>query len=294
MKFKHLLLGIAATSATVMVSCSSTEGYDTITEESFLNCYAVVTDITQPGNETVCTPVTIKWTANWTQLKGEALITGLNVGANYSSLTIMDVPWQMPAWGEAKAAAPSATFATGAPASVTDFSMSWLDRNDFCVAIGTWDPGLVFSLVLDGRYKVVGSRSPIALAGTITSTPENGNAFTTKKALCSFVLDFATRTCELRLVNIQFSQLMPQMSQMAFPGIPFTIADDGKTLNLNCESLIPTIGNTPYPSFPITRLTAKVVPGQGADFSFVCTVKDEPYTVTGSVDYTSYDEAIAN
>lgn len=277
-------------------SCSNgNDNIDTVYEQSFLNCYAVVTDITDPAQMTVSSPVTIKWTTNWTQLKAEGTISGLTIGgATYPTITLSDLPWTMNQWCVASSSAPTTSIASGTPSAVTNFSLSWLDRLDFGYAVGNYDPGLVFSFVLDGKYKIEGSRSPIVLAGTIESVPAEGPMFTSTKPLYSFVFDFSKRLAEIRLANIQFSDIMPQMSLMTFPGIPFTISPDGKKLFLQTESLIPCIGDTPYPNFPITQLSATVTPGQGADLDFVCTFRDMPYNISVKADYTSYTDAISN
>lgn len=294
MKIKSILIAGAATMASMLASCSSDTPHDTIYEQSFLNCYAIVTDLNNPDAMTISTPVTMKWTTNWTKMTAEATISGLNINnAVYPTITVSDVPWGAGQWNTARSTNPAASLSTGAPALISDFTLSWLDRLDFGMAIGNYDPGLTYSFIIDGRYKVEGSRSPIALGGLTESVPREGVSFTTTKALYSFVFDFSTRLVELRLVNIQFSDMMPQMSQMSFPGIPFTVNTDG-SFSLQCESLIPCIGTTPYPSFPITDLKATVTPGTGATLKFVCTFKEMPYDVTVTLDYTSYQDAISN
>lgn len=295
MKLKSFLLFGVVCAAVTLTSCDkSNDNIDTIYEQSFMNCYAVVTDMMNPTNQTVSTPITMKWTTNWTKFTAEGTIAGLKLdGSTYPTITVSNIPWTATTWCTASAASPQATLTTGTPALISEFKLEWLDRLDFGMAIGAYDPGMTFSFVLDGRYKVVGSRAPIVLAGTTTSVPAEGPEFSTGKAVYSFMLDFEKRTAEIRLVNIQFSSMMPQMSQMSFPGVPFTIAEDGKTINLQCESLIPSIGTTPYPTFPITQLSGTITPGTGAKLEFVCTYKDVPFTVTADINYTSYQDAIA-
>lgn len=294
MNANKLLFGTALAVAFTLSSCSDDNNTDTIYEQSFMNCYAIVTDLTSSEPATVSTPVTWKWTTNWTQMTATGTVSGLTIGGStFPTLTISDVSWSFDQWCVASASNPQVSLSTGTPTNITAFRLAWLDRLDFGAAIGGYDPGLTFSFVIDGKYKVEGSRAPLVLAGTTVSTPAEGNAFSTSKAIYSFVPDFSKLLAEIRLANIQFSDMMPQMSLMTFPGIPFTFDNDG-TLHFEAESLVPCIGDTPYPNFPITQLTATIRPGKGGEISFVCTFKDVPYTIHADIDYTSYNDIIKN
>jgi hypothetical protein len=285
---------VAAMSAFMTLSlpsCNSGDAPDTITEQTFQQCYAIVTD-TQGLTKSASTPVTIKLTLNWSQLTASATITGLEIGSStYPMLTISDAKWnaENSGWCYTSTSNPTASLPTGS-VSVSDFSFRWLDRLDFATVLSdTYDPGLAFSFTIDGRYRVVGSRNPIVLCGT-TSTLKAGatEPYTTEQSYYSVKLDFSTNKATISIYNCCFADGMPTFDNMTFEGIDFTVADTG-VISMSAAQIEPKLATVPQPSFPVTNLSATLTPGSGMTLQYVCTVMGTPYTANVTLDYTSYD-----
>lgn len=281
--------------AMTLASCNDdNKGNDTIYEQSFLGCFATVTDLQNPTNQTIAKSITMKLTTNWTQQTCEIMMNGLTVGAQaYSQLNFDNMKWKQDGWSEITTETPKVSSSTGIAPMVSDFEMKWLDRIDLAhvSAVGVYTPALEFSFIIDGRYKVVGSRQPLVFGGSTTASA-NGASFTQTKSLYSIALDFENRQASIRIANAQFADNMPSMGMMEFAGIPFTIADEGEDIILDCAELVPSISGTPYPAFPITALRGKLEVGDGLDLSFNCGVRGTTYTVVVDVDYTSYNDAL--
>ena len=290
------LLVIFALLALTMVSCSddNKNGNDTIYEQSFMGCFATVTDLQNPTNQTVSKSITMKLTTNWTKSTCELVMTGLSIGSqSYPSLQFTGMSWKNSGWSEITTANPRVDSASGVAPMVTEFEFEWLDRIDLgtSVNVGAYVPALEFSFIIDGKYKVEGSRQPLVFGGT-TTAKANGNSFTSTKSLYSITLDFENRQAAIRIANAQFAENMPSLGVMEFSGIPFTMAEDGEKIILNCEALVPSISGTPYPDFPITALHGEIEIGDGMDLDFICGFRGVPYQVEVDVDYTSYKDAI--
>lgn len=296
---KSTLLLIAVALGFTLTSCNNDPNeHETVTQQSLLNCYAVVTDLENGGTITnICTPVVIKFWLNWTTGSAEANITGLKLGdQTYPQITLENMPWGSgdDGWGNIMTKTPAvAQSPSGITPAVTDFNLRWVDRMDFTPFIGIYDPGCYFSFIIDNRYQVIGSRQPFVLAGMTKTTDPEGNVFETLKPVYSVGLDFNSGKAKIAITNARFVNDMPPMSMM-FADIPFTIKDGGTRILLESASLIPSVGESPQPNFPITGLQATIVPGSGMTLNFECDYRKQvKYTVNVNVDYTNYKDAMS-
>ena len=294
---KSALLLIIALLGVGVVSCDpGDDNTETITAQSFQSCYAIVNDLEDSSNQTVCTSVVIQLTLNWNRGTAEASMTGLSIGGQtYPVVKIKDMQWgvQDGDWGFINCKTPTMeTSASGVTPAITDFNLRWLDRLDFAPFVGIYDPGCEFSFIIDGRYLVVGSRQPFVLAGETSSTDDEGNVFQTLRSVYTVGLDFKNRTATIAITQAQFVDLMPMLT-MKFENIPFTIVDAGKRIILDADELIPSMSGTPQPEFPISNLHADITPGTGMSLTFQCDYrKKKVYTVRANVDYSNYKTAM--
>lgn len=263
---------------------------DIVTEQTFLRCYAVVTDL-QNGNQSVCTPVTIKLELNWTNAMGTAVFSGLSLnGSAYPNLTLSDMKWTIASdkWSEIILANPQAGLSTQTQVSITDLKMRWLDRLDFADYVGAYDPALEFTFVIDGRFKVCGSRAPMFLSGTTATTNPNGESFFTSKTGYVFSFDAATQVANLNITKAAFADKMPALN-IDFIEMPMAFEADGSLVVRN-YSLIPEIGGTPQPSYAISDVNIYLTPGKGGTISFKCDFRGQvTYQVDAKVDFDSYN-----
>lgn len=296
--FRFPIIAIMAVMAMVVSSCNTDGGDDdVIYEQGLLGCYAMVTDMqtntTQP--QQIVSPITIKLQINWTKQKGSAWINGLKIGGmTYPTIYLSDFKWDIASnsWCYVKEAPAVVDSPTGITPTIKEFQLKWIDRLDLSQTLGTYDPGCAFSFIVDGRYRVEGSRQPIILGSKTTSTSPTGESFISQRTLYSVQLDFEKRTANIGIVQANFASAMPEMNMM-FKNIPFTVEDYGRVIRLEKADLIPEIENTPQPEFPISSLKAELKPGTGMELNFNCNLRNKAlYKVEAIVDYTSYKEAI--
>lgn len=80
-------------------------------------------------------------------------------------------------------------------------------------------------------------------------------------------IDVPTMTATLDIEGAKFADMMPSMD-MQFGDIPVTVNNSG--YELECESLVPTIGSVPYPDYVITNLVGVVNFTSGMKLGFDC------------------------
>ncbi len=290
---KYLKFGSVMTvalAALTFTSCEEEAQNDTISEQSFLRCYAVMTD-KQALTQNIANPVTIKLELNWTQATAVATINGL---PGYSTLTVSDMKWGIDddKWSEIDQDIVTAKTATGTPVTISDFEMKWFDRLEFAETVGEYDPALEFSFNLDNRYTVAGSRAPFYVTGKTVSTPADGAAYTYDQSIYATGFDFTNKTAAISITGAKFDKNMPAMN-ISFTKIPFTMDNEGKVY-MSIASITPTLtdSNAPFNDFPVTDLRAEIEPGNGMDLSFKCNFRGTIYTVKCDLDFTSYLQVI--
>lgn len=127
-------------------------------------------------------------------------------------------------------------------------------------------------------------------AGTTVTAPINDpdNTYTSTIGTYRFSIDEKSQTATLYIKNANFLQGMPQLGEMAFPGISYQVthadasnpASTIAKINFSCDALTPEIAGRPFPAFPISALNATMNPGKSLVVSFICTYRGTPYNVT--------------
>lgn len=292
---KILCAAAAVALAFGAVSCSKDNDPDTIYQHVIPDCYAVVTDLQSASQPTVSSSMTMRMLVNWTTMKADVTLSGLQIGgANYPTLAIDGASWNLTSddWRHISASQTVATLASGASMTVSNFKVDWFDRLDFIPIAGAYDPGLSFSMLLDGRYSIRGSRNPFILTGT-TETLKEGETtpYVTDQSIYVTKLDFNTGLATIGITNCCFAAGMPVFDNMTYEGIHFAIADNG-TITLSADALIPSLAGTPQPRFPISDLSGTIVPAEGMTLDYTCTVMGTPYRAKVRLDYKSYTQQL--
>ncbi len=288
-KFSSLaIIALAATFS--FTSCDDDIQQDTISEQSFLQCYAVVSDLQTGIVTSVEEPITIKLTLNWNKAIADLQITGLS---DYSRITMNNVPWtinQQSGWSEIDADIVNANNTGGQLLAVSDFEMEWLDRLDLAEYLSNYDPALEFSFTVDNRYVISGSRAPFYMTGTTVANSPAGEAFTNQISLYATAIDYKNRTATITIKGAKFAQGMPALD-IELPNIPVTFDDDGD-VEMQADNLIPTMNGAQVPSFPISNLYGKIEPGDDMELKFNCSFAGANYSVVATLDFTSYVDVI--
>lgn len=289
---KHLtkiaLMALIVASAT---SCNSGEEPDTKTIQSFTNCYAVVTD-TQTGEVTVSEPVTIGLLVNFTQQTTETSFSGFKLGGQtYPILTLTDAQWTTNTlWAYTTTGAPNATLTTNQPTSVSGYSFTWSDRMDMPdLPFNSYDPALVYSMDIDGRYHLEGSRTPFNLWGTTTASSEGVADYTSPVTNIIVTPDFKASTVTILILKANFASGMPSLN-IQLDDIPMKFVDGGKSFSFAAESLIPTMEGAPVPSFPVSNVSGTINPKTGMQLEFGVLFRGTPYTVKTTLTNFGYRE----
>ncbi|MDE6098416.1 MAG: hypothetical protein K2G24_05970 [Muribaculaceae bacterium] len=215
----------------------------------------------------------------------EVTIQGLRVpgGTQYPAVKLSEVPFKVEKDGTRLLEGtnlPSAISGFASAPLFTSFRLSVFDR-----IIGEYYyPVASISFTIDGRYHGVSTIPTQVFQGTTVTTDANGQSFSNTDPIYVLELDVQKMTASLTINGAKFVQQMPAQT-MSFTEIPFTISDNGVVTIEKSGEIIPTIGNTPYPSFPITGFKAVFTIGTGMNLDFVCSVKGEPYTVNAQLPF---------
>lgn len=170
--------------------------------------------------------------------------------------------------------------------TVTDryFDSSYRPTNDITMA-KYYVPVISVIYTIDGKYRVVSGPVDQLFRGTTVTTDPAGNSFSNSDPYYILALDMESKTAKLTLNQVQFVQAMPAMSNMTFANLPFTIGNNGVITIEKSETTVPTIGDVPYPSFPITNLKATYNLAEGMDLDFNCDVKGQPHSVSAKLPF---------
>ena len=270
---------------------------DTITEQGFNNCFAVIKDNQGIEPTRVISPVSIGYLLNWTKAKCDAAISGLSLGnQNLPLITLSDMTWSVDSdgWGKIDVESPKQSAGNVASAPIiSDFEFEWLFRLDLSNVTNEYDPVGSFEFELDNRYSVAGSRQPSYLGGTTTVTCPQVDPFSYNDATYTFELDFTKMTAKLYINKAKFNADMPSLN-MTFSDIPFTFGNDLGSFELRTAQLTPEMAGRPMPRFPITNFSATVYPGHTTTLSFDCTPETMPmqFHVSASVNGEDYSAAL--
>lgn len=151
--------------------------------------------------------------------------------------------------------------------------LKFLTRVDFTSST-TWKNNYVYELSfsVNGKYKVTVFPTVMTFFGTtrVTNTSTN-TIFQTTDTRYAVTYDINKKKATIDLTGAKFLANMPAMN-MTFADIDFH--NDASSIWLEKDALTPSTVNggviTPYPNFPITNLTANIIPLGAAGLNFDC------------------------
>lgn len=297
-KLKNFMLLAVLTMTAVSCEKNDNPDNDTITQQTLGNCYAVFTTPTDAQTYKVATPITFNVRLNYTRGTSEISITGLAYeNAIIPMLTLYDVPWMMnPETKWATVSAMEILPKTNAGNyKISNFTLSFLDRLELATIIDDYDPAVRYSFTLTDLnsgavYNITGSRGATNYAGYTTSTLKGTTQeYKTHITMYDLSLNFKTMQATLYLKNAKFIEGMPAMN-MVFSNIPFSFAGSPNLIAIEAKSIIPEVGGTPMPGFPVTNFSAILAPGSTLGINFDCTPSTMPgvFEVKASLNPESY------
>lgn len=118
-----------------------------------------------------------------------------------------------------------------------------------------YSPLIHISYTVDNTHLVTVTPQTCYYFGKLTSVNKTtGESYVHLNVAAVVTFEPRKGTASINLKGIKFVNEMPRALDMLFPGISFSTNVEG--YKLACESLIPTINKDPFPSYPITNLTA--------------------------------------
>lgn len=267
-KFICRILGIILIGS-LAVSCNKNESgdKDVITEQSFAGCFSSVSDFSTQG-QTLYTGTGYQLRINYTRLTGDLLVSGLKLTSSlqFPDFTIKDIPFKAMNDGWFEFAGTNIVPEIPGFAHVPTFNsvrIRLLQRD----IDNHYLPAVLIRFEIDGHYVVVSSFEEQVLFGKTESTPIDGNTFTTGETSYLLKLNPAKRTADIVMVGSKFAENMPSFD-ITLPDVPFAVA--GNKIVFSTAALTPSIGGTPYPSFPITNLEGELDLSEGLEMEFNC------------------------
>lgn len=276
-RIKTILLGaVAVAGASTMTSCLSDNDDNTSStvQLTYANCFNAVTD-RSTGEVNIFTgpkyTFTLKTFANGTStLK----ITMTNVKlADGESLISLDLP-ELPVTVPTDITKPNTVSGRDiVPTNMVSseivfdyinvkFLLRYLENNrqSFVYAV---------EYSVNGKYNVVTFPTTAFYYARTTSAPaDGGTPFVTTDPRYAVTFNPDKKTATIDITGAKFIENMPAMN-MTFGNVPFGCV--GNSIEMNAESLTPTIQGVEYPGYPITSLRSKVTPAEVGSLSFTCT-----------------------
>lgn len=274
---------VAAAVCLGLSSCSTDGGSeDTIVQYPLTGCFARIYDA-DTQSATYIQSVNYTLLLNYSKATGEINLTGLNLpgGAQYPAITIKDVPAAgVNGWTILSKDHPAVSVTGfGTVPSFRDFTLRLFDRY-----LGdAYVPGVAISYTVDDRYRVFSAREGQIAVGTTVSTAPDGSSYTNEEAVIGLAFDTKTQLLEIQMSGAQFASNMPAQN-IVMSKIPFTMTDAG-VANFSIASLVPSIGSTPYPDYPISNLQGSYDFAKGLDLRFTCTLGPKAYDVVADAKY---------
>ena len=267
---KLFKLFFASMLAVVMTSCLG-DPNNTITQDFSPYCLSYVYD-TATGDNVVTSGATYQLVNNIDKGTIDIDISGVKMpDGTYIAFDVKGTRYSYNDQGAMTLYVPSTSFlAGGATRSVTDLRMEYYSRY-----LGNQSfPMLRLSYMIDSRYFVRVIYSPAYYWGTTTVTDQDGNVFTNtdQTSFYGVQFDVDTKKASFAALGAKFAQGMPSLN-MVFKDIDYTLDYSG--YKLTKAELIPTIGDTPYPSYKITDFKMEGYWGGVQYVSFTCTIDTE-------------------
>ncbi|MDE5682617.1 MAG: hypothetical protein K2I39_00210 [Muribaculaceae bacterium] len=273
--FKVIL--VAALLAVGMSSCFGGDD-DTTRSASIMNCFASVESFAD-RQTTGFSGLSYDIKLNYTKGTAEVSINNFKLpdGTSYSSVKLSDMKFSINKEGWIEITQSSIL----AEAGDTDIQLSSVDIRlcDRPTSEGSL-LGFFARYVVDAKYSVLSASAKQVQFGKTTSTSSAGQYETTA---VDYVLGFnaVDGAVNILMKNCRFVENMPAMN-ILLEKVPFTVS--GSTASFNVSSIVPKIGDTPFPGFTIENLSGYYDFSSGFVASFKCTPETMPLAFTVNID----------
>ncbi len=166
---------------------------------------------------------------------------------------------------------------TATPYTFSDLEIVWRETTD--IDGGKYE-GFSMEYTVDNNMHVtVLPYETMYTGSTETVNVTAGSTFTSTSTIYTVTLRPATFTADIVVSKAAFAANMPALGDMLFPGVTLKLENGG--FKMSCESLIPSIGGTPYPRFQITNLSGDCDLSDDMELVFDC---QKVFTVTADLD----------
>ncbi|MDE6120254.1 MAG: hypothetical protein K2F63_00540 [Muribaculaceae bacterium] len=234
-----------------------------------LNNFITMSDDLTDGTKSYGTEVGYEIRFNFTTMKAIVMINKLTLpdGMVYPSLTLADIPIKIEKDGAIKLDGENIT-----PSGNGLLSVPYFDKVEFYFYERLFEdlyyPAATFEFVINGKYRMISTYAKQMLYGKLVSESEEGNKFKTSDPYYFFDINPATRTANITLHQVRFVQQMSRPLDIDLKNVPFLM--DGEKLKFDLESIVPTIGDSPYPDYVLTNVKGEMDLTEGFSMEFTC------------------------
>lgn len=265
---KFFKLFLVSCAVVAMAASCTPSSSDVITTQAVSGCFTYSEDLTTGATKGV-NGVGYTIELNYTKGTANVKISNLSVaeGVSYPTVTLQDMPFTLSekGWLTISGKNVAATPAAAAPLfNSVEFKM--LER----AVSNNYYFNIYGVLEVDSRYSVLTAQSYQFEFGTTRSSALMGEqqmAYETTDTDYALSFNVEKKTVSILMGSTRFVENMPPMD-IVIPDVPFQVA--GTMLVFDASSVVPTIGNTPYPGYTIEGLHGTLWLDRGMDMNFRC------------------------
>lgn len=279
-KLKTLIIAVAALVG--LASCNNSGSGDYETEQNIGGCFAEAVN-TATGESVTSKSVGYYLRLNYTSGLATVEVSGLELpgGLKYPTLRFSDLSFSVEDNGWKKIKGTMVTPTSTGFGSLPTFStleIQLLDR----ITGQSYVPVIILRANVNGVISVLSAAKLQLFAGETVSVSPSGDRYKSTETMYVVSVDFEKMTAGIQLTGARFVEAMPSMD-ITFKDVPFTYSS-GRIL-LKRDALIPEMGNTPQPSYPISNLVADFDISKGMELGFDCSVHGATYHVDAHLEY---------
>lgn len=143
--------------------------------------------------------------------------------------------------------------------------------NAFIFSSGRAPEVVRIEYTFDNAYKIRAVMKYNAFTGktTVTAASPALAPYENENTVYFLILDYKTKKAKILLYDAKFAQAMPRPLDMDFLSQPFTVGDNGLTIDVP-SSFDPLNNGTPYPNWAVTNLNLLLDPCRTLSGSFNC------------------------
>lgn len=283
MKGFNLMMFFAILSM-ALVSCDSDGVYESRTEQNYSNCFHYVLNLRTQNVSVFASP---KYVIELDYVSSEAKIEIHNVkfaeGMSEINMVLENLTWKKNSNGYKEIKEVDVIPVVNGEAMpsyvITELNAGILDRYVVKNGVEVYDPIININFTINGMFEVTAVPKSITYYGSTTVESAGGEPFNTTDPYYEIKIG-EDLIAEIDIYGAKFADKMPSMD-MTFSGVAVTVRS-GLGYVLESESLVPTIGETPYPDYLITDLSGAANFTAGLNLSFKCMSR---FAVTADLGY---------